>query len=109
MKLEINYKKKAGKITNMWKLNNKLLNYGVNEEMKEEIKKIPEECKDSQQNFSQPNPTTYTKDHIQRPSGIHPRFTRMVQRMQINQGHTQHLQKKSQKPRDHLHRRRDSI
>jgi len=77
--------------------------------MKEEIKKIPEECKDSQQNFSQPNPTTYTKDHIQRPSGIHPRFTRMVQRMQINQGHTQHLQKKSQKPHDHLHRRRDSI
>ena len=26
MKLEINYKKKAGEITNMWKLNNMLLN-----------------------------------------------------------------------------------
>ena len=42
-------------------------------------------CKNSQQNFSQPYPTTYKKDHIPRPIGIHPRFTRMVQHMQINQ------------------------
>ena len=35
IKLEINYKKKAGKITNMWRLNNMLLNnYWVNEEIK---------------------------------------------------------------------------
>ena len=39
MKLEINYKKKAGKITNMWRLNNMLLNnYWVNTEIKKEIK-----------------------------------------------------------------------
>ena len=34
IKLEINYKKKAGKIMNMWKLNNKLLNnHWVNKEI----------------------------------------------------------------------------
>ena len=39
MKLEINYQKKAGKVTNMWKLNNMILNsYWVNEETKGEIK-----------------------------------------------------------------------
>ena len=43
MKLEINYMKKARKITNMWRLNNMFLNnYWVNEDIKEEIKKIPE-------------------------------------------------------------------
>ena len=47
-------------------------------------------CKNSQQNLSQLNPTTYQKDHIPRPGGIHPRFTRMVQHMQINQHHTPH-------------------
>ena len=35
MKLEIDYKEKAGKITNMWIMNNILLNnYWVNEEIK---------------------------------------------------------------------------
>ena len=43
MKLEINYKKKAGEVTNMWRLNNMLLkNYGSNEEIKGEIKKYLE-------------------------------------------------------------------
>ena len=38
MKPEINYKKKTGKNTSMWKLNNILLNnQWVNEEIKEEI------------------------------------------------------------------------
>ena len=38
MKLEINCKKKAGKIINMWRLKNMLLNnYWVNEEIKGEI------------------------------------------------------------------------
>ena len=46
--------------------------------------------KNSEQNFSQPNPTTYKKDHIPQPSGIHLKFTRMVQYIQINQCHTQH-------------------
>ena len=46
--------------------------------------------KNSQQNSSQPNPTTYKKDHAPQPGGIHPRFTRMVQHMQINQHHTPH-------------------
>ena len=41
-------------------------------------------------NFSQLNPTTYQKDHTPRPGGIHPRFTRMVQHMQINQRDTPH-------------------
>ena len=42
MRLEINYKKKTVKNTNMWKLNNTLLNnQWITEEIKEEIKKIP--------------------------------------------------------------------
>ena len=37
MRLEFNYKKKAGKITNMWRMNNILLNnYWINEEIKGE-------------------------------------------------------------------------
>ena len=44
--------------------------------------------KNSQQNISQPNPTTHKKDHTPRPSVIHPRFTRMVQQTQINQRDT---------------------
>ena len=40
MKLEINYKKKTGKSTNMWRLNNMLLNNKwVKEDIKREIKK----------------------------------------------------------------------
>ena len=31
------------------------------------------------------------KDHTPRPSGIHPKFKRMVQHTQINQHHTPHL------------------
>ena len=43
MKLEIKYKKKTGKNTNMWRLNNMLLNnQWINEEIKEEIKKYLE-------------------------------------------------------------------
>ena len=39
VKLEISYKKKAGKIANMWRLNKVVLNnYWVNEEIKGEIK-----------------------------------------------------------------------
>ena len=39
MKLEINYKKKSGKNTNTWRLNDMLLNNEwVNQEIKEEIK-----------------------------------------------------------------------
>ena len=39
MKLEITYKKKTGKFTNMWRLNNMLLNnQWVKEEIKREIK-----------------------------------------------------------------------
>ena len=42
MILEINYKKKTVKNTNMWRLNNTLLNnQWITEEIKEEIKKIP--------------------------------------------------------------------
>jgi len=45
-------------------------------------------CKNSQQNYSKPNPTTHKKDHTPQPSGIHLKFTRMVQHTQINQCHT---------------------
>ena len=38
--------------------------------------------------FSQPNSITYKKDHTPRPGGIHPRCTRMVEHMPINQCHT---------------------
>ena len=36
MKVEVNYKKKIGKFTNMWRLNNKLLT--VKEQFKEKLK-----------------------------------------------------------------------
>ena len=43
MKLEINYRKKAQKVTNMWRLNNMLLtNQWIIEEIKGEIKKYLE-------------------------------------------------------------------
>ena len=43
MKLEINHKKKFGKITNTWRLKNILLNNEwANQEVKEEIKKYME-------------------------------------------------------------------
>ena len=43
MKLEINYKKKTGKNTNAWTLNNMLLNnQEITEEIKKEIKKYLE-------------------------------------------------------------------
>ena len=43
MKLEINHKKKCGKITNTWRLKNILLkNELANQEVKEEIKKYME-------------------------------------------------------------------
>ena len=43
MKLEVNHKKKIGKTTNTWKLNNILLNNEwVNQGIKEEIKKYME-------------------------------------------------------------------
>ena len=52
-------------------------------------------CKNSQQNFSQLNPTTYKKDHTPQPGGIHPRCTRMVQHTQINVIH--HINKRKVK------------
>ena len=43
MQLEINHKKKFGKVTNTWRLKNILLkNELVNQEVKEEIKKYME-------------------------------------------------------------------
>ena len=46
MKLEINYKKKVEKITNMWRLNTILLNnYWVQWRNQRRNKKIPEEWK----------------------------------------------------------------
>ena len=65
--------------------------------------------KNSQQNISELNPTTYKKDRTPQPSGIHPKFTRTVQHLQSNQCNTPHKQKKSQKPRDYLNRCRKSI
>ena len=47
-------------------------------------------CKNSQQSFSQLNPTILKKYHTLQPSGFHPKFTRMIQHMQINQCNTQH-------------------
>ena len=43
MRLDINYRKKSGKNTNIWRLNNTLLNnQEITEEIKEEIKKYLE-------------------------------------------------------------------
>ena len=42
MKLEINHRKKNGKITNTWRLNNMLLkNQELNDEIKEKNQRIP--------------------------------------------------------------------
>ena len=46
------------------------------------------------------NSTTHKKDHTTWPSGIYPKFTRMVIHMQMNQCDTPHQQKKRQKPMD---------
>ena len=44
MRLEISYRKKAGKVTNMWRLHNMLLNnQRIIEEIKEEIQYNPHE------------------------------------------------------------------
>ena len=40
-------------------------------------------CKNSQQNIKKPNSATHKIDHTRQPSGIHPKFTRMVQHTQI--------------------------
>ena len=50
-------------------------------------------CKNSQQNISKPNPTTHKKYHAPWPSGIHPKFTRVVQHTQTTQCDTQRKQK----------------
>ena len=59
-----------------------------------------------QQTISKLNPTIRTKDHIHNPHEIHPKLTRMVQRIQINVKH--HINKR-QKPHDHLNRCRKTI
>jgi len=41
-------------------------------------------CKKYQQNISKLHQTTHKKDDTPWPSGIYPKFTRMVQRMQMN-------------------------
>ena len=44
MKLEINTRKKTGKFTNVWKLNNTLLNNNqLKEEIKKKIRKLPQD------------------------------------------------------------------
>ena len=45
-------------------------------------------CKNSQQNFSKPNPTTHKKRSCAKTK-IHFKFSRVVQHMQINQCYTQ--------------------
>ena len=53
-------------------------------------------CRKSQQNISKPNPTIHKKDHTPRPSGIHPKFTRIVQHSKyINVTH--HINKRTDK------------
>ena len=60
MKLEINCKKKTGKHTNMWRLNNMLLNNEwVNHEIKEEIKRYLE--KNENEHTTTPNLWTQSK------------------------------------------------
>ena len=64
-------------------------------------------CKNSQQNHSQLNPTTHRKDHTP-PSGSHPRFTRMVKRVNQSMSYTT-LTNEKLKTTDHLNRFRKSI
>ena len=62
MKLEINHKKKFGKVTNTWRLKNILLkNAWANQEVKEEIKKYMEANEND-------NTTTKTSGKQQRRS-----------------------------------------
>ena len=57
-------------------------------------------------NINKPNPRTHKKHHTLQTSGIHPKFTRMVQHMQINMIY--HIHKRP-KPHDHLKRCRKNI
>ena len=58
--------------------------------------------KNSQQNSSKRNPTTYKKEHMPRPSVIHPKVTRIVQCLQIIS--VIHHINQRQKLHDHLNR-----
>ena len=57
-------------------------------------------------NISEPNPRTHKKRHTLQSSGIHPKFTKMVQHMQINMVY--HIQKRP-KPHDYLDRCRKTF
>ena len=46
----------------------------------------------------------HKKDHTPWPGGIHPKFTKTIQHMQIKQHYTPHQQKKSQKLQEHFNR-----
>jgi len=62
MKLEINKRRKAGKLKNMWKLNYKLLNnQWVKEESKREIKNILRQMKMKTQHTPTQHTTEYQK------------------------------------------------
>ena len=44
-------------------------------------------CKNTYQNSSKQNPTTYLKDHTSGPNGLYPRDARILQYSQINMIH----------------------
>lgn len=58
--------------------------------------------------YTKLNPTVHKKDHIPWPSGIHSKFTRMVQCAK-SISVIYHIKKRSKKPHDHLNRWRKSI
>ena len=60
--------------------------------------------KNPQQNIRKPNPVTHNQDHTPRHSWTHPRVTRIVEHMQVNQSDILHQQKKRQKSHDYLNR-----
>ena len=64
-------------------------------------------CKNSQENISKPKSTTHKKHHAPWSSWSHPRVTRIVQHMQINQCDT-HINR-GQKTHDHHNRHKKAF
>lgn len=66
------------------------------------------QMKSPEQSFSKLNPMTHKKYPLQ-PSGIYPKFTRMVEHMQISLLSYTTIMKEKPKPHDHLSRCKKSI
>ena len=67
------------------------------------------DAKSPQQNFNQLNLKMYIKNCTPQPSGIYPRYTRLVQHVKMDECNPLHQQAKKEKSHDHINRCRKSI